>query len=235
MARVIRREVFMSAKPYSLRDVKSQADGMIEQAREQAEAILREAREQTDRLFEKRKAEGHRKGFDEGRAAGLDSLDQQIRRDASEAAHGKMDKLTGALAEALTAFDAQKRRMLAAAESGLIELACAIARRVCKAVPDISLEAARANVRTVLEMAKHEHDVRLHVHSADLEGLREYAADLCGQIDRLEHIELVGDDAVSRGGCVLHGKAGSIDASIDTQLQHVADSLLHAPASAEAP
>lgn len=233
MARVIHREAFMSPKPYSLRDVKSQADGMIEQARNQAKAILRNAREQADRVFEQRKAKGHREGFDEGRAAGLDSLDQQTRRAAAEAAHGKMNDLTGALTEALTAFDAQKLRMLAAAESGLIELACAIARRVCKAVPNFSLEAARANVRTVLEMAKHEHDVRLHVHPADLEGLREYAADLCGQIDRFEHIELVVDDAVSRGGCVLHGRAGSIDASIDTQLQHVADSLLHAPASAD--
>ncbi len=233
MARVIRRETFKSGRAFSLSDVSVQADAMIEQARAQAKALLGDIGRQADELFEQRKAEGYRTGFDEGRAAGLASLDEQIRREAAQNAQKKMDELNSVLAEALTAFDADKRRMLAAAESGVIELACAIARRVCKAIPEMSLDAARANVRAALEMAKHEHDVRLHVNPADLDGLREFAADICRQIDGFEHVEVVADDAVARGGCLLRGRSGSIDASIDSQLEHVVESLLHAPERAD--
>lgn len=227
MAGLIRREVFKASGRLSLENVERNGLAIIERAEARAADVLREARAAAEIEFEQGRSAGHDAGYAEGRAAGLASLDEQTKREALDAVRGKLTALTDTLASCLARFNADKRNLLTRAESGVIDLAYAIACRVCKALPALSSDSARGNARHVLDMARHEHDIRLHVHPDDLESLREYAAECVGRIDELEHVEVEADAAVERGGCVLHARDGTIDASIDKQLQRIAECILH--------
>ncbi len=226
MSRVIRRESFHSLRNYSLADVQREANEVVNAARREAEAIRREARAEAERLFEQRRAEGHKQGFEEGRKAGLVSLDAETKAAAARKADENMQSLVNALSEMLGQFDQQKRRLIAAAETGVIRLAYEVAQRICKSLGPLAAEAARANMRAVLELTRHEQDVRLHVNPQDQAGLREYATAIIDRIEGLEHVELVPDESLRRGGCVLRGRTATVDASIDVQLQRVAEAIL---------
>lgn len=235
MSRLIRRETFAPARSYSLRDVREEADALLAAARAEADGILAEARVRGAELLERLRSEGRREGFEQGRREALEALDAQARADAARRAQAQVDALCEALTASLAAFDARKRRLIAAAETGIIALALAIARRVCKALPDLSIDAAAANARHALGLARHEHDVRLHLHPADCAALRGMAERFCAEIDGLEHVTLVPDESLVRGGCVVRGAHGTIDASIDVQLDRVAEALLPRGSQTEPP
>ena len=46
------------------------------------------------------------------------------------------------------------------------------------------------------------------------------------QFSQVEHVTLVDDEAVGRGGCVLGYGQGRIDASIETQIQRLVESVV---------
>ncbi|MCG3126157.1 MAG: hypothetical protein CHACPFDD_00987 [Phycisphaerae bacterium] len=227
MAAVIRRETFVSAQAVSLRDVQQHADGIVAQAREEARRVLAEAEAASGALFEQRRAEGYTRGFAEGRAAGESSLGQEARQKALTEARAEISALLETLRGCLAEFDGQKRHALALAQTGIMHLAWQIARRVCKCLAESpGARSAAANAAAVLEMAQHEHDLRVHLHPFDHAAIIELGPALVKLEPRLKHVELVADAAVARGGCALHMRSGTIDAGIDVQLERVAAALL---------
>lgn len=227
MAVVIRRETCVSTQPVSLRDLQHHADGILAEARAQSQRLLAEAEARSRELFEQRRAEGYTRGFAEGRAAGEKSLGQEARQTALTEARAEMSALLETLRGCLAEFDGQKRRALALAQTGIIRLAWQIARRVCKCLAESPhADSAVANASAALEMAQHEHDLRLHLHPFDHAAIIELGPALAKLGPRMKHVELVADETLSRGGCVLHLRDGTIDAGIDVQLDRVAEALL---------
>jgi len=225
MAGVIRRENFCSSPPFSFADLEGQAQAVLERADEQARQIVRRAQEHGRQLAEQARQQAHQAGLEEGRREGL----QQIRTEAREAVlqetRERVDRLVHALTTGLTEFERDKRRLIGVAEVGLIELALAIARRVCKLLVETSPAAARANARYLLEAVRHDGDLELRVSPSDYDTLRDVAAEVLRCADELEHVQVTADAAVAPGGCVLSTPDGQIDASIETQLQRIAEAI----------
>jgi len=226
MAGVIGRENFCSSQPFSFADLEGQARAVLERADEQARQIVRQAQEHGRRLAEQARQQAHQAGLEEGRRDGL----RQIRTEAREAVlqeeRERVDRLVQTLTTGLTEFERSKRRLIGVAEAGLIELALAIARRVCKLLVETSPEAARANARHLLKAVQHDGDLELRVNSADYDTLRDVAAEVLRCGDELEHVQVTADAAVEPGGCILSTRDGQIDASIETQLQRIAEAIL---------
>lgn len=225
MAELIQTEELGGGAAFSFQDLESRARATIERAREQAERILQEAQRRARHVVQQRMDEGYQRGVEQGRAAGL----AQIRTEAREAvfaeARERIEALLGALATGLAEFDHNKRRLLARAESGLIELAMSIARRVCKVSIGESSEAVRANARHLLERVGPAADPILNLHPADYEALRGQTRELLRNIEGLTHVEIVADETLSRGDCVLRTREGSLDASLDAQLDRIAEQI----------
>lgn len=232
MAGVIRRDIPVAARPVSLADVHARADGVLARARDEAARVLAEARVQAAALHDAAARDGHAAGFqqglDEGRRSGQAALQGEVEAAALRDIEQRVQSLAQALRAALEAFDAEKRRLLAAAESGLVALACEVARRICASFPSLSPEVARGSVQRVIEMARHEEDLRLRVHPAEFDMIERFLPELRTRLGSDVHVCLVPDAEVARGGCILDGRHGTIDATIGTQLQRLADQLVGA-------
>lgn len=225
MGAVIRRESGSSASAFSFQDVEREARTILTRARAQANQLLLAAEAQAQQLADARRAEAVQQGLAEGRQLGMEQIRQAARQAAVQAARAELERLKGALQAALTEYEARRHGLIAQAESGLIVLAAAIARRVCKLCVEASTEATRANVRALLEMVRHCDDVEIHLNPAEHELLAEILPDLVRGVAGLEHVTLKPDAAVARGGCILHTAAGSIDASIEGQVERIAAAL----------
>lgn len=229
MAGVLRHEKFCSSPAFSFEDLERQARSLLDQARAQARRILAEAEQQARRRATQLEQEAAPRGREKGRREAFEQAREEAARVTREEARQDCAKLSQALTAGLAAFDQNKRRLLAMAESGVLELALAIARRVCKHDVGASSDAARANATALLEMVKHESDLALHLNPADHETLRTAVPELLASANRLGHVELVSDPAVERGGCLLQSRHGTIDATLETQLDRVAAALVRLP------
>ncbi|MFQ5804920.1 MAG: FliH/SctL family protein [Phycisphaerae bacterium] len=226
MAGVLRREKFSSGPAFSFEDLEGKARAILAEARAQARQIVDRAEEEGRRRAAALEQEGYPRGLEEGRRQGFQQAHAQAAEGALQEAREELAQLARALAEALDTFEESRRRLLATAECGLLELSLAIARRVCKHDVGASSAAARANAGALLEMVKHEGDLELHLNPAECEALRNALPELIASTGRLAHVEIVADPAVQRGGCLLHARDGTIDASLETQLDHVAAALV---------
>ncbi len=236
MAGVIRREQFTAGRRLCFADLEQQGRRILEQAQQQASKLVAEAEARSRRTQEERRQagyrDGHQTGLAEGRAEGL----KQIRAEAQESVRRETrehaERLIQALGAAVTNLDREKRGLIALAETGLIELALAIARRVCKLEAGTSTAAATANAKALLEMVQHAGDAELHFHPGEHEQLRELAPEFLAQVEQLHHVRVIADEQVTRGGCILQTADGAIDTTIETQLERIAAALRPAQAVA---
>lgn len=235
MAGLIREQEFARPAAFSFADVEAQAGEIERAAQRRASEILASAHAQAERQARETRAAAQAAGEKAGHAEGV----ERARREAAEAAlaeaREELERLRTALAAAVAGFEAGKRRLLAEAESGLIGLALAVARRVCKLTVAAGSDAALANARHVIELARNEADLVLQFHPREVEMMRAKLPELLRDIESAQHVEVAADDSVERGGCVLHGRGGRIDARIETQLDRLADVLLGREPSDGAP
>lgn len=231
---VIRKESSAAAKSFSFTDLERQGRELLARAEMRAQQMIRDAQAQIRATAEARQQAGYEQGLAEGRQAGLAQIREEAREAAHQAAREELAHLLGALGNGLEEFERQRRSLLALAESGLIELAVAIARRVCKMCAAASPDAARANARALLELVQHQGDLELHVHPDEHELLGDVAGEFAAATAHLGHVTLVPDPAVARGGCVLQTKDGAIDATIDGQIERVAAAISAAHVSGPA-
>lgn len=246
MAGVIRRDVPTAARPLSLRDVRARADAILQAARAEAAELIARAQQEAELLRQRAEREGFAQGRDDGltdgRRAGREELDGAVRAAALQQIEQRVRALADALTAALDAFDQAKRGLLASAESGLVTLACEIARRVCTTFPRTHPDVVRATVQRVIEMARHENDLRLRVNPDEFDVIERFLPDLLARLGKAGHVSLAPDSAVAPGGCIIDGRNGTIDADIHTQLQRLAEQLVSgaqapapAPSAATAP
>lgn len=225
---------------FSFRDVEREVAEMRTRARAEAERLLADAEQRAQQVAETRQRDAYQKGLAEGRQAGIEIVQKEARQAAVEAARTELARLTSALGAGLAEYERSRRSLLALAESGLIELAVAIARRVCKIQIEASAEPVRANARALLELVQHHEDLELHLNPADAELLADVATEFARRTAELGRVTIKTDVTVARGGCRLQTRAGTIDASITGQLDRIAEAICGSgsntgPASAESP
>ena len=174
MRNVIPREEAGAASVFSFADFERKARDMLRQAEVQAQRILTDAEAQARAIAvearaqaDARRKQGYEAGLEQGRRDGHAQAYQDARQEAIESARGDLSHAAQALATSLREMEQEKRGLLALAESGLIELAVAIARRVTKIHVEASPEVARANARALLEMVAHHDDVELRLSPED--------------------------------------------------------------------
>jgi flagellar assembly protein FliH len=232
MGTVIRREFAGGKEAFSFADLESQARRIIEAARAHAQKIVDESESHIRQVTEDHKEQGYKAGYAEGEKAGFEQARQDAREEARQDARAELDQLIAALTISLEDFEQQKRALIALAESGLIELAVSIARRVCKvSVP--SVDAVTANMAALLELVQHHHDVEFRLNPEDHTLVELDASEFAKLVQDLSHFKLVADENVARGGCVLRTAEGEMNAELDGQLDRIA--ALLCPPDADRP
>lgn len=193
----------------------AEADRMLEEARANAAA-------ETDEIRERARAEGFERGLAEGREAGLSEGRQSAHAEFAE----RLGALEAALAEAVEAFAREREGMLSEARGDALTLALDVARRVTKRVVDADPGVAAAQAEAALRTLGRRTEAQVRVHPDDLAAVREALPALAERVDAARGVELAPDDALTRGSCVVRTRRGEIDASIEGQLDRIADALV---------
>ena len=219
-----------------LGDLRRQAQRLIDVAR--AEAVRIEQDAQSDRAEIIKGADkvgfeqGYARGLEEGHAAGL----EQGTSKALAQIGGELQKLSASWATALDGFVQARERFLAEGQRDVVRLAALIASKVCKRQIELDPVIVAVQMAEVLALVLRPTRLQVACHPDDRELLTRALPTLAARTQHSVNIELVDDPTLSRGSCVarLAEGGGQIDASIDTQLQRIVDTLLP-PAAPGAP
>ncbi|MEM1208696.1 MAG: FliH/SctL family protein [Planctomycetota bacterium] len=209
-----------------LGDLGAQAARLRMQAEARAAQIVGDAEAKAKALvdaahgqgFDQGKAEGHEQGLAEGR--------EQGRQEALTAKADELAQLVAAWSDVGGQWDGYRRDLEREARETVLDFALKLGERLVHRLVDVDrsivVDQLAAALSTVLEPS----DVKVLINPADRATLEEAMPELLAEFAQFQHVRLVDDGDVGRGGCVVSYGQGEVDATIDTQLRRVLDVIL---------
>lgn len=216
--------------PLELRDVRGECEAYIEAARREAEALrARAATEVRARVAEAMEL-ARQRGFEAGHKAGVEAGHKEGLAQALAESRATFAADAAAALAALESIQSQwnemHRRLFVDARHDVVALALAIARRIIPRLAEIEPTACVDTCAAALQMVGRGHEMTLRAHPADIEALRQFAAN-SRVVDPAAAITWIEDESVGRGGVRIETGHGSVDATLATQLDRMADELLN--------
>ena len=148
--------------------------------------------------------EAYQRGFSEGRNAGQEQAAAELQP--------VMDRLSRSLADLATV----RSRVRKTAESDLLKLAIAIARRVLHRELTLDPDSIEGLIRVALEKLESRELCRVRVHPDQEPIIRTLLARFSAA-----PVELVPDGSLQSGDVLFETAHGTLDASIEAQLQEI--------------
>ncbi len=226
MAEILRPARPLSKPVFGFDDLQREIDRRRAEAGAEAARIVAQARRQAEQQSVAIREQARREGFEQGRREGRAAIESQARDEIREQTRARWSAILEALSRTSRELEQRKHALLAESEQGLIELALAIARRICKRLAARDPQVALENIRALLARVGHQHDIVITVSREQFETLRELAGPSLDEWTRGRHVEWRSDPSMPPGSCRITTTTGEIDATIETQLDRIAEVLL---------
>ena len=154
--------------------------------------------------------------FERGLAEGEKRLSEQLLRQRADLLQLQNGVLTS-LRQAAT-------QVVRQAESALVELALEVAQKLASGLP-ISAETVEAAIRSALAQVEQTTELDIFLHADDLALLRQFNSPLLLPGPGNQAVRFHTSPEVTRGGCLVQTRFGTIDARRETKLDLIRQSL----------
>jgi flagellar assembly protein FliH len=134
--------------------------------------------------------------------------------------------------EAFTAMvddlDAQRKRLIKESESAVVRLSCEIASKIIGKLAELDEKVVVDIVKGALNHLADKQKMVIRVNPGDLDVLRRYESEWLTAAGDTGSVEIREDSRMKRGGCLVEGESGSVEAQIDRQIQVIEKALVEA-------
>lgn len=209
-----------------LGDLQRQGDAIIEQAKRKADEIIKSAKRQRERLLEGAANYGRTEGFAQGKIDGMNEGRAEGKAEAIAQWAPTLAELTDRWTEALSNFESERILLQNQAIDSVLDFATVFAQRVTKRAIELDPEAACAQLDAAMGMLLHPTRVVIVVHPDDHEVIDAALPALLEKFDEIQHAELLTDEALTHGSCVIRSGAEEIDADVQRQIDRLVDAVL---------
>jgi flagellar biosynthesis/type III secretory pathway protein FliH len=187
-----------TAREAMMASIIAESHKLLEEARQQARQIVQQAQAQADEVTRQAQEAGRRQ------------------------AEAEVETLLATAQGVLDEVRAWRASTLAAAETDVLELVTAVARLILGEGVALETSALQAAFARALAEAKPLGNLHVHLHPEDAERLGPHWP---RQAPSGQALELVADPTIRRGGCLIEGDHGTVDARLETQLQVALEAL----------
>ena len=196
-----------------------------------AEAASEERSESTATDLERAVQNAYAQGLEEGKTAMREEL-ERVRRETEQRVRAELESQTqravALLQAAADAIANAQHEMQAKYLEQVVRVALAVARQVLDKELSLDPEAVLTIVKRCIAKAGGLPVLRVLVHPADQPVVCQALAHSNGP-----SIEVVGDERVERGGCIVETETGEVDGTVQTRWERVTEVLRDAMARHE--
>jgi len=212
-------------------DALLKAKQIIDKAKTEAQAVSQTT---TQRAYEEGKTAGyeagHKKGYDEGVEKGYEEAFEKTRE--------TLAALEQPWIESAKQWDQYRTDVDEQTREAVLELSLRLADKIIQRTIELDPSIVADQLTIALRQVTGVTAIQVHICPDDRPLLEEVMPTLLRKFAEFEHIELVEDANIGRGGCIVKHESGSVDVSIETQLRRVVELLLPSESTspqAEAP
>ncbi len=156
--------------------------------------------------------------------AAIQEMADQARRNAEEEGlsqgREKLDEILRRYSDAVIRLEATIKRAERIETGAIVSLAVTVAREVLRSHLAVDPKVLAENVRAAIQAAGSGQGLKLRMGKADLAVLASQNPEIFDGA-----MEIVEDETLGVGGCIVEGERCAVDASLEARLELVADSL----------
>lgn len=171
--------------------------------------VLAAAREEAEQKVKEAYAEGYRRGQEKG----------------IEEFRAKVDGAAEMLEQAAAEIRRHREAFIRSLEPQVVRIAEMVAEKVLHRECQEDSALIHATVRSALALIADRQELCITIHPADRDALSENKVELLEEFDGIERLRIATDENVARGGCIVESDEILIDATLESQLQHLLDAL----------
>lgn len=217
------------ADVFDFGDVKKQAQQLIDDARRQANEIIEAGNKEAERLTTGAAEEGYQRGLEQGLTEGRERGQREGFESTVNELKPQLEAMIAAWNDALDQWESERACMFLEARHDVLGLALKLARKVVHRHVAVDPEIVTDQLSAALELVGKSSALVVTINPNDRVLLDKTLQSILEKLGRSEHITMREDEAISPGGCIVRTEGGSVDASIETQLDRVTESLLPGP------
>jgi flagellar assembly protein FliH len=186
----------------------------LDRVRAEAAQIVAKARQEAASVKEKAVEQGRQAAIEAAQATLRTRLDQQL------------TSIVAALRQGVEKIEHSRHAWQEHWERHAVQLAVAIASRICRRELSREPQIALEWIREALEMAAGNAEIVLRLNPDDHAGFGSQSEKITQELTGLGNVRIVADSAISSGGCRVDTEFGSLDQQLEQQLARVAEELL---------
>lgn len=210
-----RRSVQQKDKRFSLHEL---VRGPLSVEEEERRAIEERVNARVSAVQEEAKAKAFDVGYQDGLKKGYEEAYRQFQQEGA----ARLQKLDAFLSEAESA----KTEIFRANERFLMELVYRIGRMITLRELSTDREYVLRLARELIERVGVRDNITLRVHPGEKETIGMLKEGLEKAIVGMKNLEIEASSQVNQGGCILETEWNAIDASVQTQLDAIYQSLI---------
>ncbi len=177
--------------------------------RQEAEDILKDAHKKVALLEQ----EAYEKGFAQGEKDGL------------ELGEKKAIKVIENIENLFLEISHLKKEILKQYEKEILELIFAIAKKIIHDQITLDEKAIKNTVFKALNLTAEKSEIVLRVNPEDFDFVERLRPEFFTKFNELKSIMVTSDPSITRGGCFLETSYGDVDATVETRLEKIYQSL----------
>jgi flagellar assembly protein FliH len=186
----------------------------VDRIRAEAARIVSMARQEAAAIRAKATEDGKQAALEAAASSLRNKLDQQL------------VTILAAIRQAVQGIEHSRQAWQQHWERHVVELAVAIASRLCRRELSRNPAITQQWIRESLEMAAGNAEVVLRLNPHDHTGLSDQIQAMTRELTGLGNVRIVADSTISTGGCRVDTEFGSLDQQIEQQLARIAEELL---------
>jgi len=122
----------------------------------------------------------------------------------------------------------QRQRLIRESEKAVVKISCEIAKRIVGKIPEIREEMVVEIVTNALNHLADKQKVTIRVNPQDCEILRQHESEWLAAAGGTGALQVKEDGRIKRGGCLIEGESGSVEAQLDRQIEVIEKALMEA-------
>ena len=207
-------------------DLAKQAERILHNARAEAKQIHERAQVEAKKLIDAADERGYTDGFERGHAEGVIAGEKQGAQLALAERSTQIDQLITQWSGALKSWDESRAAILQEARDDILRFAIEVAKRVVHRTVQIDGSIVADQISAALALLSRPTTIKVAIHPHDRPLVDGILPELIGKLGSSEHVSIATDESITRGGCIISTEGGRVDATIDTQLQRIAEGVV---------
>jgi flagellar assembly protein FliH len=227
---VIRGSVAASMLPdaivLDLGDLARQGKALMDRAEAEAAAIVAQAKVERERLMSGASEQGYSEGRAAGFAQGLAEGKAEGRAEAIKQASKQAEEVMRAWMDAIERFERASEGILATSQKDVIAFAVRFAERITRRMVELDDRAVEPIMAEAIGMVMAGSSMTVRISPSDAKIAHELIGPLLDRIGATSDVHVVEDQSLAHGSCVVRTRSGVIDASVDTMIERMVQTLL---------